>query len=76
MSKTLRNILISVGVLVVLLIVIPFLIPVNQFRPTIEEILAPVRSEFANSGLTDDEIMNLGRNELAALRNEKKAKSA
>jgi len=37
MSKTLRNILIAVGVLVVLLIVIPFLIPVNQFRPTIEE---------------------------------------
>jgi len=37
MSKTLRNILIAVGVLVVLLIVIPFMIPVNQFRPTIEE---------------------------------------
>ena len=37
MSRTLRNILIAVGVLVVLLIVIPFLIPVNQFRPTIEE---------------------------------------
>jgi len=37
MSKTLRNILIAVGVLVVLLVVIPFLIPVNQFRPTIEE---------------------------------------
>ena len=37
MSRTLRNILIAVGVLVVLLVVIPFLIPVNQFRPTIEE---------------------------------------
>ena len=37
MSRTLRNILIGVGVLIVLLIVVPFLIPVNQFRPTIEE---------------------------------------
>jgi AsmA protein len=37
MSRTLRNILIAVGVLVVLLIIVPFLIPVNRFRPTIEE---------------------------------------
>ena len=37
MSHTLRNILIAVGVLVLLLIVAPFLIPVNRFRPTIEE---------------------------------------
>src|SRR5205085_2764219 len=37
MSRTLRNVLIAVGVLIVLLIVIPFLIPVNQFRGTIEE---------------------------------------
>ena len=37
MSRTLRNVLIGVGVLIVLLIVAPFLIPVNQFRPTIEE---------------------------------------
>lgn len=37
MSRTLRNILIAVGVLVVILIVVPFLIPVNRFRPTIEE---------------------------------------
>jgi AsmA protein len=37
MNKTLRNILIVVGVLVVLLLIAPFLIPVNQFRPTIEE---------------------------------------
>jgi AsmA protein len=36
-SSKLRNILIIVGVLVVLLLVVPFLIPVNQFRPTIEE---------------------------------------
>jgi AsmA protein len=37
MSRTLRYILIGVGVLIVLLLVAPFLIPVNQFRPTIEE---------------------------------------
>src|SRR5262245_28066412 len=37
MSRTLRNILIAVGVLAVILIIVPFLIPVNRFRPTIEE---------------------------------------
>jgi AsmA protein len=37
MSRTLRYILIGVGVLIVLLIAVPFLIPVNQFKPTIEE---------------------------------------
>src|SRR5215472_11710609 len=37
MSRTLRNILIAVGVLVIILIAAPFLIPVNHFRPTIEE---------------------------------------
>jgi AsmA protein len=37
MNRNLRVALIVVGILVVLLIVVPFLIPVNQFRPTIEE---------------------------------------
>ncbi len=37
MNKTLKIVLIVVGVLVVLVLVTPFLIPVNQFRPTIEE---------------------------------------
>lgn len=37
MKRALRVILIVVGILVVLLLIIPFLIPVNQFRPTIEE---------------------------------------
>jgi AsmA protein len=36
MSPKLRNILIVVGVLLLLLIIAPFLIPVNQFKPTIE----------------------------------------
>ena len=37
MSRTLRNILIAIGLLVVILIILPFFIPVNHFRPTIEE---------------------------------------
>lgn len=37
MNRTVRNILIAVGVLIVLLFVLPFFIPVNQFKPTIEE---------------------------------------
>ena len=37
MNRTLRYILIAVGVLLVLAVVVPFFIPVNRFRPTIEE---------------------------------------
>ena len=37
MSRTLRIILVIVAVLIVLVLAAPFLIPVNQFRPTIEE---------------------------------------
>jgi AsmA protein len=37
MSSKLRIVLIVVGVFIVLLLIAPFLIPVNQFRPTIEE---------------------------------------
>src|SRR5712671_711915 len=37
MKGKLRITLIVVGVLIVLVLVVPFLIPVNQFRPTIEE---------------------------------------
>jgi AsmA protein len=37
MNKALKIVLIVVGVLIVLVLVIPFLVPVNQFRPTIEE---------------------------------------
>src|SRR6202043_2315124 len=37
MRRTLRVTLIIVAVLIVLVLVAPFLIPVNQFRPTIEE---------------------------------------
>jgi AsmA protein len=37
MKKTLKIVLIVAGVLIVLVLIVPFLIPVNQFRPTIEE---------------------------------------
>src|SRR6202007_3466683 len=37
MRRTLRIILVVIAVLVVIVLVAPFLIPVNQFRPTIEE---------------------------------------
>lgn len=37
MKRALRVTLIVIGILVVVLLVVPFLIPVNQFRPTIEE---------------------------------------
>jgi AsmA protein len=37
MNKALKIVLIVVGVLIVLVLVAPFLIPVNQFRPTIQE---------------------------------------
>jgi len=40
MSKVLRYALIALGVLVVLLVAIPFLVSPNQFRPTIEEKLS------------------------------------
>src|SRR5580700_1257837 len=37
MNRSLKIIAIVVGVLIVLVLVAPFLIPVNQFRPTIEQ---------------------------------------
>jgi len=37
MGKRLRILLIAVVVIVVLLVAVPFLVPVNKFRPTIEQ---------------------------------------
>lgn len=45
-------------------------------RPTIAELLAPVRADFAGSGMSDEEVMKLGRRELDALRQERKANPA
>jgi AsmA protein len=36
MNRKVRNILIAVGIVIVILVIVPFLIPVNQFKPTIE----------------------------------------
>jgi hypothetical protein len=45
-------------------------------KPTIDELLAPVRADFAATGMSEDELLNLGREALAAVRDEKKAKCA
>jgi AsmA protein len=37
MNRKLRIILVSISVLILVLLILPFLIPVNQFRSTIEE---------------------------------------
>src|SRR6202171_5265759 len=37
MSRKLRIILASIWIFILVLLIVPFLIPVNQFRPTIEE---------------------------------------
>jgi hypothetical protein len=44
-------------------------------RPTLDEILAPIREDFARTGMSDDEIMEVGRRELEALRAERDANS-
>jgi AsmA protein len=36
MDRKVRNILIAVGIVILILVIVPFLIPVNQFKPTIE----------------------------------------
>ena len=42
-------------------------------RPTLDELLAPVRDDFAKSGMSEKQIMDLGRRELEALRRERPA---
>jgi hypothetical protein len=43
-------------------------------KPTIDEVLAPVRADFARSGMSEDEITDFLRSELEAHRQEKKAR--
>jgi hypothetical protein len=40
--------------------------------PTLDELLAPVQAEFAQSGMTEEELLNFGRGLLEKVRNEKK----
>ena len=51
------------------------LVTASITKPTLDEILAPVRADFAKSGMSDDELLNFFRGELDAHRLEKKAKS-
>jgi hypothetical protein len=44
-------------------------------KPTIDELLAPVRDDFRNTRLTDDELMKIGRHALAAVRRDRKAET-
>lgn len=38
-------------------------------RPSLEEVLAPIQSDFSRSGMTEDELMDLGRRAVEAARN-------
>ena len=40
--------------------------------PTLEELLAPVQADFARSGMTGDQLLDLGRDLLDKVRAEKK----
>jgi plasmid stability protein len=44
-------------------------------KPTIDELLDPVRADFAKTGMSDAELLDFGREMLTAVRQEKKAKS-
>lgn len=41
--------------------------------PTLEELLAPVQADFARSGMTEKQLLDLGRQLLDKVRTEKKA---
>jgi hypothetical protein len=43
-------------------------------KPTIDEILAPVREDFAKTQTSDDQLLDFGREVLAAVRRDKKGK--
>lgn len=45
-------------------------------RPAIDELLAPVRADFAKTGMSEDQLNDFMVGELEAHRREKKAKSA
>ena len=45
-------------------------------RPSLDEIMVPVRKQVAESGMSDEELDDFLRNEIKAHRREKKAKSA
>lgn len=47
----------------------------NQIsKPSLDEILAPMREDFANSGMTEDDLDELIKTERRAMREERRAK--
>jgi hypothetical protein len=42
-------------------------------QPTLDELLEPVRADFAASGMTEDQIKEFGRNLLEVVRSDRKA---
>jgi hypothetical protein len=46
----------------------------NVTKPTIDEILSPIRADFAKTGMSEDEITDFLSGQLQAHRREKKAK--
>lgn len=47
---------------------------INQ--TTLDDLMAPVKADIAASGITEEELMSLGRAELDALRRERRARSS
>ena len=45
-------------------------------KPTVDQLLDPIRADFAKTGMSEDELLGFFRGELDAHRQEKKAKSA
>ena len=45
-------------------------------QPSLDELLAPVRDDFANSGMTEGELINLGHRAVQAARSQARNKPA
>ena len=50
------------------------LVESQAVRPSLDEILAPMREDFAKSGITEDELDALVKTERRAMREERRAK--
>ncbi len=47
-----------------------------MIQTSLDELMAPVKADIAASGITEEELMSLGRAELDALRRERRARSS
>ncbi|CAN5440885.1 hypothetical protein BH20ACI1_BH20ACI1_28390 [soil metagenome] len=50
------------------------IVETQAVKPSLDEILAPMRQDFAESGMTEDELDELIKNERRAMREERQAK--